>query len=384
MEHNNEKYDFLIVGAGFCGCFLTYHLLKAGYSVLLVDKEDHIGGACYSEKVHDIEVHKFGPHIYRTDNKANWNFLNKFCEFNNFINEPIAKYHNELYNMPFNMNTFNKIWPDVITPEQAKAKIKEEIDKEGIDPNNIHNLEEKAISLVGRTIYEKLIKTYTEKQWGTKCTELPSSIISVLPVRFTYNNNYFNQRYQGIPIKGYTYLLKSMLCPERLEDFKLQLNYKITSIKDRIFTKANKVIYTGRLDSLFNNVLGRLPYRGAEFIEKEYECNNYQGVAVMNFTDDWFPYIRVSEYKHFTFGDDQDITVVAEEYSVDATNSDDTCFYPIANEENRKLQDKYLSLLPSNFYTCGVCGDYMNYTMDDIIEASKKLLNDLGIKYCMF
>lgn len=380
MSKTERKYDYLIVGAGFTGCFLAYHLARAGYSVHVVDKEPNIGGACYSENINGIEVHKFGPHIYRTDSKENWCFLNKFSKFNNFINEPIANYNGELYNMPFNMNTFNKIWPDVITPEQAKAKIQEEINRESFNITNPQNLEEKAISLIGRTLYEKLIKEYTEKQWGAECKDLPAYIISVLPVRFTFNNNYFNKKYQGIPVNGYTDLLGSMLINNNID---LTLNHKITSIKDDLFNKADRVIYTGRLDSLFGNILGRLPYRGAEFIEREYPCNNYQGVAVMNYTSKEVPYIRTSEYKHFTFGDDQAKTIVAEEYSVDATNSDDTCYYPIVNEETTELQNKYYSLLPANFYTCGVCGDYQNYTMDDCIEAGKKLLDSLNVNYYM-
>lgn len=366
-----DKYDFLIVGAGLCGCILANLLATKNYSVLLVDKEDHIGGACYSKMEYGIEVHKFGPHIYRTNKKENWDYLSQFSPLDPFINEPIACYYNNLYNMPFNMNMFNKIWPDVITPEDAKRKIKTEIARDAEYLTNIDNLEKKAISLVGRTLYETFIKDYTEKQWGTACTNLPESIITVLPVRFTYNNNYFSAKYQGIPALGYTTMMAHMIGSNLIET---ELDYLIEGIDDPIFKYADKIIYTGRLDYLFGCCHGNLPYRGAVFHEKIYNVDNFQGVAVMNFTSKDVPFIRRTEHKHFMADNKSCMTILSEEYSIDATYDLTTSYYPIDNKENHDLQALYENLLPDNFYHCGVRGDYQPYTMDDIINVSKNLV----------
>ena len=295
------KYDYLIVGAGLTGCMFAYLMKQQNKKCLIIDKRDVIGGNVYCDNIEGIEVHKYGAHIFRTDDKKVWDMLNDICEFNHFINSPIANYKGEIYNLPFNMNTFSKMWNDVITPDDAKRHIEEEQFKG--EPTN---LEEKALSLVGKTIYDKLIKGYTEKQWGRDCKDLPADTIRRLPLRFTYNNNYFNQEYQGIPKKGYNYLFKKLV-----EGCDVILNEPYN--KEKYKGVAKKLVYTGALDEYFDYCYGELEYRSLRFENKILDIDNYQGNAVVNYTDRDTPYTRIIEHKHFQFGK-QPKTVITYEY----------------------------------------------------------------------
>ncbi len=356
------KYDYLIVGAGLFGAIFAYEANKKGKKCLVIDKRKHIAGNIYCEDVDGINVHKYGAHIFHTSNEAVWKYINQFAQFNNYINSPVAIYKDELYNMPFNMNTFNKLW-GVITPEQAKAKIQEQ--KDVLKIGEPTNLEEQALSLVGSDVYEKLVKGYTEKQWGRSATELPAFIIKRLPLRFTYDNNYFNDRYQGIPMGGYTSIIEKML--EGIE-VKLESDY----FKEYKNNKeiAEKVVFTGMIDEFFEYQLGVLEYRSLRFDHQTIECDNYQGNAVVNYTEKEVPYTRIIEHKHFEFGK-QANTVITKEYPCNWEKGDEP-YYPINNERNDKLFAKYKELEKSkpNVIFGGRLGNYKYYDMDKVIEAA--------------
>lgn len=361
-------YDFLIVGAGLFGSVCAHELNIKGYKILVIDKRSHIGGNIYTENIEGIEVHKYGAHIFHTSNKDIWEYVNKFAQFNNYINSPIARYKNELYNLPFNMNTFTKLWNDVYTPLDAQNKINSEKEKIKIDVPK--NLEEQAIKLVGTTIYEKLIKGYTEKQWGKPCNELPPFIIKRLPVRFTFDNNYFNDTYQGIPLNGYTSIIKKML-----EGIDVRLNVDYFKEKESLNKIAKKIIYTGAIDKFFNYKYGKLEYRTVEFKEEILETTNYQGNAVVNYTDISVPYTRIIEHKHFVFDVTSSKTVISKEYSKKWEDGDEP-YYPINDEKNMNLYEKYKkeTELFFNVYFGGRLGSYKYYDMDKTIEEALELV----------
>lgn len=360
------KYDYLIVGAGLAGCMFGYLMSKTGKKCLLIEKRDVIGGNVYADEIEGIEVHKYGAHIFRTDNKEVWDLLNNIDEFNNFINSPIANYKGEIYNLPFNMNTFSKMWNDVVTPEDAIRHIEE--DKKELEGKEPTNLEEKAISLVGRKIYEKLIKGYTEKQWGRDCKDLPPEIIRRLPLRFTYNNNYFNQEYQGIPKKGYNNLFK-----ELVKDCDVILNEEYD--KEKYKGIAKKIVYTGALDEYYNYCYGELEYRSLRFETKVLDKENYQGNAVVNYTDRDVPYTRVIEHKHFKFGK-QPKTVITFEYPENWDRSKEK-YYPINDDKNNNLYNKYLEKAnQEGLILCGRLAEYKYYDMDDVIQKVMKLVKE--------
>ena len=300
-----SKYDYLIVGSGLFGSVFAHEMNKKGKKCLVIDKNSHIGGNVYTENIEGINVHKYGAHIFHTDNKEIWEYVNQFAEFNRYTNSPVANYKGEIYNMPFNMNTFNKLW-GVFTPKEAKAKIEEELKSTNIDEPK--NLEEQGIKLVGKTIYEKLVKGYTEKQWGKRATELPAFIIKRLPVRFIYDNNYFNDRYQGIPIGGYTKIIEKML-----EGIEVRLNCDFFENRNELEDMADKIVFTGEIDKYYNYSLGELEYRSLRFETEVLDEENYQGNAVVNYTDYETPYTRIIEHKHFEFGT-QPKTVITREY----------------------------------------------------------------------
>ncbi len=326
------KYDYLIVGAGLFGSIFAYEANKKGKKCLVIDKRNHIAGNIYTENLEGINVHKYGAHIFHTSNKEVWEYINKFAEFNRYTNAPIAIYKDELYNMPFNMNTFNKLW-GVITPEEAKRKIDEEISKANIvEPKN---LEEQAISLVGKTIYEKLVKGYTEKQWGQKATELPSFIIKRLPVRFNYDNNYFNDIYQGIPIGGYTKIVEKLL-----SGIDIKLNMDFFDNRKQLESIANKIVFTGMIDKFYDYKFGELQYRSLEFKTDILNNKNYQGNAVINYTEYEIPYTRIIEHKHFEFDQTTPKTVITKEYPITWTKEKEP-YYPINNAKNNQIYEKY-------------------------------------------
>jgi len=361
------KYDYLIVGSGLFGATIAYRLKNKGKKVLVIDKRNHIGGNIYTESIDGINVHKYGAHIFHTDYKDVWDFVNSFVEFNRYTNSPVARYKNEIYNMPFNMNTFSKIWSDVITPEDAMRHINEEKkEMEGIEPKN---LEEQAISLIGRTIYEKLVKGYTEKQWNRDCTELPAFIIKRLPVRLTYDNNYFNDRYQGIPIGGYTLLIEKML-----EGVEVRLNENFFDKKDEYKSIAKKIVYTGMIDEYFDFKLGRLEYRSLRFDTKVMDIDNYQGNAVVNYTGREVDYTRVIEHKHFEYMSGNNKTVVTFEYPDDWDPSKEA-YYVINDDKNNKLADEYRTLASKekNVIFGGRLAEYKYYDMDDVIKRALEI-----------
>lgn len=334
------KYDYLIVGAGLFGAVFAHEAVKAGKTVLVVDKRPHIAGNVYTEDVEGIHVHKYGAHIFHTNNRTVWNYVNQFAEFNRFTNSPVANYHGELYSLPFNMYTFNKMW-GVVTPDEAAAKIEEQRKAAGI--TNPKNLEEQAISLVGTDIYEKLIKGYTEKQWGRPCTELPAFIIKRLPVRLTFDNNYFNALYQGIPVGGYTNIVANML-----KGIEVKLNCDYLESKEELDKLADKVVYTGPIDAYFNYNLGPLEYRSVRFETEVLDKPNFQGNAAVNYTDRETPWTRIIEHKWFEFGKDEkgnDLpkTVISREYSSEWKVGDEP-YYPVNDEKNGNLYKKYKAL----------------------------------------
>lgn len=363
------KYDYLIVGSGLFGSIFAYEANKRGKKVLVIDKRSNIAGNIYTENKDGINVHKYGAHIFHTSNKEVWDYINQFAEFNRYTNSPVARYKNELYNMPFNMNTFNKLW-GVVTPEEAQAKIEQEKKEAGItEPKN---LEEQAISLVGKTIYEKLVKGYTEKQWGRKCTELPSFIIKRLPVRFIYDNNYFNDKYQGIPIGGYNKLIKGLLTGVRTM---VNTNFfEERACWERI---ADKIVFTGKIDEYYNYCFGKLEYRTVRFEEEVHDCSNYQGNAVVNYTEAEVPYTRIIEHKHFEmFGTEIDKcskTVVSKEYSTEWQPGMEP-YYPVNDEKNSTLYIQYKKLADKedNVIFGGRLAEYKYYDMHNIVEKVLK------------
>lgn len=356
-----KKYDYLIVGAGLYGSIFAYEMNKRGKKCLVIDKRNHIGGNIYTEEIEGINVHKYGAHIFHTSNKEVWEYINQFCEFNNYINSPIANYKGEIYNLPFNMNTFNKLW-GVRTPREAQEKIEEQKKEYGIvEPKN---LEEQAISLIGKDIYEKLIKGYTEKQWGRDAKDLPSFIIKRLPVRFTYDNNYFNDRYQGIPIGGYTKIIEKML-----EGIEVRLNSNFFDKREEYENIADKIVFTGMIDEYYNYCFGKLEYRSLRFETEVLNEENYQGNAVVNYTEREVPYTRVIEHKHFEYGQ-QEKTVITREYPCEWKEGDEP-YYPVNNEKNNKLYLKYKELADKEEKVIfgGRLGEYKYYDMDKVINA---------------
>ena len=355
-------YDYLIVGAGLFGSIFAYEAKKRGKNCLVIDKRPHIGGNIYTKEVEGINVHEYGAHIFHTSNHEVWKYIQQFATFNRYTNSPIARYKDEIYNMPFNMNTFNKLW-GVITPEQAKKKIEQQIKESGItDPKN---LEEQAISLVGRDIYEKLVKGYTQKQWGRRCDELPSFIIKRLPVRFTYDNNYFNDLYQGIPIGGYTQIIEKML-----EGIDIRLNCNYFSNRKELETIANKIVFTGMIDQYYDYCFGELEYRSLRFETEVLEMENYQGNAVVNYNEYEIPYTRIIEHKHFEYGK-QEKTVITREYPATWKKGDEP-YYPMNDEKNNYLYEKYKALADKENKVIfgGRLGMYKYYDMHHIISEA--------------
>lgn len=356
------KYDYLIVGAGLFGATFARTVSDAGKTVAIIDKRDHLGGNIYTERICGIDVHKYGAHIFHTNDERAWRFVCEHAEFNNFVNSPIANYRGEIYSMPFNMYTFNKMW-GVITPDEARAKIEEQKRCAGVtDPKN---LEEQAISLVGTDIYRRLVKGYTEKQWGRPCSELPAFIIRRLPVRFTYDNNYFNAKYQGIPTEGYTKMIESII-----GDIPVRLGVNFLRERDELSKMADKIVYTGPIDEYFGFCYGNLAYRSVRFETEVLDTDNYQGNAVVNYTDSETPYTRIIEHKHFNFGT-QEKTVISREYS-DEWIPEKEPYYPINDAENTALYEKYRLLAEGerNVIFGGRLGQYKYYDMDAVIIAA--------------
>ena len=366
-----EKYDYLIVGSGLFGSVFAYEANKKGKKCLVIDKRNHIGGNIYTKEIEGINVHKYGAHIFHTSNKEIWEYINNFAEFNRYTNSPIANYKGEIYNMPFNMNTFNKLW-GVITPQEAKEKIEEERSMDYTDEPK--NLEEQAINLVGRTIYEKLVKGYTEKQWGKKAKELPAFIIKRLPVRFNYDNNYFNDIYQGIPIGGYTKIIEKML-----GGIEVRLNCDFFSHRKELENIAKKIIFTGQIDKFYNYKFGELEYRSLKFETEILNEENYQGNAVVNYTEYEIPYTRIIEHKHFEYGTEEK-TVITREFPDDWTK-DKEPYYPINNERNNELYSKYKELAENeeNVIFGGRLGQYKYYDMHVVIQEALDTLKKEGL-----
>ena len=357
-----KKYDYLIVGAGLYGAVFAQELKKAGKTCLVIDKRDHIAGNIYTHEMEGIQVHQYGAHIFHSNNKEVWDYLSQFTTFNRYTNSPVANYKGEMYNLPFNMNTFNKMW-GVITPDQAKAKIEEQ--RKANYTEEPKNLEEQAINLVGVDIYEKLIKSYTEKQWGRPCTELPTFIIKRLPVRFIYDNNYFNALYQGIPVGGYTAMVEKML-----EGVEVRLGQDYLADKAQWDELADKVVYTGPVDAYFAYKLGVLEYRSVRFETEVLDMENYQGNAVVNYTDAETPYTRIIEHKHFEFGT-QEKTVISREYSAEWKPGDEP-YYPVNDDKNSALYAQYkdLAAQEENVIFGGRLGEYQYYDMDKVVEVA--------------
>ena len=361
-------YDYLIVGAGLFGAIFANEAKKRGKKILVIDKRDHIGGNIYCENIEGINVHKYGAHIFHTNNKKVWDYVNSFVEFNRYTNSPIANYRGEIYNLPFNMNTFNKLW-GVKTPEEAKKKIEEQKFQSGItEPKN---LEEQAISLVGTDIYTKLIKGYTEKQWGCSATELPAFIIKRLPVRFTYDNNYFNDRYQGIAIGGYNVMIEKML-----EGVDVRLSTDFFKNREELERISKKIVFTGMIDEFYDYKYGELEYRSLKFEHEILDMENYQGVAVVNYTEREIPYTRIIEHKHFEYGE-QPKTIITREYPTEWKKGDEP-YYPINNEKNNCLYLKYKQLANAEKKVIfgGRLGEYKYYDMHNIIENALKKSED--------
>jgi UDP-galactopyranose mutase len=378
-----EKYDYLIVGAGLFGATFAYKAKQIGKKCLVIDKRSHVGGNIYCENINGINVHKYGAHIFHTSNKDVWKFVNSIVEFNRYTNSPIANYKGQLFNLPFNMNTFYQMW-GVTTPEQAKAKInkqKEEalhkMHEAGI--KEPRNLEEQAILLIGKDIYTKLIKGYTEKQWGRKCTKLPAFIIKRLPVRFVFDNNYFNDKYQGIPIGGYNKLINGLL-----NDIEVRTNIDFFNNRTYWESIADKIVFTGKIDEFYDYQYGKLEYRTVRFEEEIHNCSNYQGNAVVNYTEKEVPYTRIIEHKHFEmFGDEIQqcpITIISKEYSTEWKEGMEP-YYPVNDKKNSELYSKYKQLADSetNIIFGGRLAEYKYYDMAPIIENVLNYFN--GHKY---
>jgi UDP-galactopyranose mutase len=357
-----KEYDFLIVGSGLFGSVFAYEAAKVGKKCLVLEKRNHLGGNVYCEKIEDINVHKYGAHIFHTNDKFIWDYVNQFVEFNRYTNSPMAIYNGKMYNLPFNMNTFYQLW-GVTTPGEAIAKIQGQITESGI--HNPSNLEEQAISLVGYDIYEKLIKGYTEKQWGRKATELPAFIIKRLPVRFTYDNNYFNDKYQGIPIGGYNKLIEGLL-----KNIEIKLNIDYFENREYWDSVADKIVFTGKIDEFYNLKYGRLEYRSLKFDTKIIDCENYQGNAVVNYTNVEIPYTRIIEHKHFEFGN-QNKTVVTFEYPDDWSQGKES-YYPVNDEKNNLIYLKYKNLSNDDNKVIfgGRLAEYKYYDMHQIVASA--------------
>ena len=363
-----KQYDYLVVGAGLFGAVFAQQAKEKGKKVLVIDKRPHIAGNIYTKKVEGIDVHEYGAHIFHTNDRDVWNYITKFIEFNRFTNSPVANYHGELYSLPFNMYTFNKMW-GVVTPEEAINKIEEQ--KKAADITTATNLEEQAISLVGTDIYEKLIKGYTEKQWGRPCTELPAFIIKRLPVRLTFDNNYFNALYQGIPVGGYTKLVENLLA-----GIEVRLNVDYLEVKEEYDALVEKVVYTGPIDAYFDYRLGTLEYRSVRFENELLDIPNFQGNAAVNYTDRETPWTRIIEHKWFTFGKDEEgndlpKTVISREYSSEWKQGDDP-YYPVNDEKNTTLYEQYKELASheTNILFGGRLGEYKYYDMDKVIASA--------------
>ncbi len=359
-----KQYDYLIVGSGLYGAVFAHEAMKKGKKCLILEKRNHIGGNIYCSEVEGITVHQYGAHIFHTSNQKVWDYVNGLCRFNNFINSPVANYKGEMYNMPFNMNTFSKMF-HISTPAEAKAEIARQRAEIKGEPKN---LEEQAISLVGREIYTKLIKGYTEKQWGRDCKDLPPFIIKRLPVRYRYDNNYFNDRYQGIPEEGYTALIEKLLA-----GCEVRLNTDFLEAKEEYLALADTCIYTGTIDGYFHYCLGKLGYRSLRFETEVLDEENHQGVAVVNYTEREIPYTRIIEHKHFAFGE-QPKTVITKEYPADWEEGMEP-YYPINDEENNRLYEEYHKLAEQegNVIFGGRLGQYKYYDMDKCIEAALSL-----------
>ena len=360
-----KKYDYLVVGAGLYGAVFAEQAKKSGKSVLVIDKRDHIAGNVYTKEIEGINVHIYGAHIFHTNNTEVWNYITKFADFNRFTNSPVANYKGELYSLPFNMYTFNKMW-GVVTPQEAISKIEEQRAAAGI--NDPKNLEEQVICMVGTDIYNKLVKGYTEKQWGRDCKDLPSFIIKRLPVRFTFDNNYFNALYQGIPIGGYTKLVKNLL-----EGIEVKLGVDYLENKAEYDAIAERVVYTGAIDKYFDYKLGALEYRSVRFETEVLDTPNFQGNAAVNYTDKETPWTRIIEHKWFEFGT-QEKTVISREYSSEWKVGDEP-YYPVNDEKNAKLYEEYKTLAEkeNNVIFGGRLGEYKYYDMDTVIAAALEL-----------
>lgn len=355
-------YDYLIVGSGLYGAVFAHEMKKRGKRCLVIDKRPHIGGNVYGKEEEGIFVHQYGAHIFHTSDQEVWEYMNQFAEFNSYRNEPIAMYQGQVYHLPFNMNTFEKMW-GVVTPQEAKEKIQQQIQQYAVkEPKN---LEEQALSLVGKDIYETLIKGYTEKQWGRSCKQLPAFIIQRLPLRFTYDNNYFQDRYQGIPICGYSKIIEQLL-----QGIEVQLQMPYHKFKKQFGEVSNKIIYTGMIDEYFEYCFGKLEYRSLRFVHEKYETENYQGNAVVNYTEKSVPYTRSIEHKHFVFGK-QPITIVSKEYPLEWKDGEEP-YYPINNEANNNRYRQYKELADQQDHIIfgGRLGSYRYYDMDQVVKEA--------------
>ncbi|MGT2926484.1 UDP-galactopyranose mutase [Streptococcus cuniculipharyngis] len=359
-----SQYDYLVVGAGLFGAVFAHEAALKGKKVKVIEKRDHIAGNIYTREEEGIQVHQYGAHIFHTSDKELWDYVNQFAEFNRYTNTPIANYKGEIYNLPFNMNTFNKLW-GVVTPAEAQAKIDEQ--RSVLGGKTPENLEEQAISLVGTDIYEKLIKDYTEKQWGKACTELPAFIIRRLPVRLTYDNNYFNDTYQGIPIGGYTQIVEKMLAHDNID---VEVNVDFFANKEQYLADYPKIVFTGMIDEFFDYELGELEYRSLHFETETLDMENYQGNAVVNYTDSETPYTRIIEHKHFEFGT-QPKTIITKEHSKTWAKGDEP-YYPVNNDRNNHLYKAYkdLAAKQENVIFGGRLGHYRYYDMHQVIAAA--------------
>ena len=368
---NDKKYDYLLIGAGLFNGVVARHLTDSGKKVLVVEKRSHTGGNVYCENVEGINVHKYGAHIFHTNDREVWDYVNGFCEFNRYTNSPVANYKGELYNLPFNMNTFNKMW-GVVTPKEAFDIIEKQKKAAGTKDREPANLEEQAISLVGTDIYEKLVKGYTEKQWGRSCKELPAFIIKRLPVRYTFDNNYFNDRFQGIPIGGYNVIIDKLFegC-----DIRLQCDY--FDHRKELDQEADRIVYTGPIDRFFDYSLGELEYRTLRFETEVLDEPNYQGNAVINYTDRETPFTRIIEHKHFEFGT-QDKTVITREYPAEYEKGMEP-YYPVNDDKNQQLYLRYREKADEleNVYFGGRLGEYKYYDMDKVIRSAFDFLDKL-------
>ncbi|MCE6034536.1 UDP-galactopyranose mutase [Levilactobacillus brevis] len=373
-----KNYDYLVVGAGLFGAAFAYEAAKRGKRVKVIEKRDHIAGNIYTKEIDGIQVHQYGAHIFHTSNKEVWEYVNQFAEFNRYTNSPVANYKRHMYNLPFNMNTFSEMW-GVRAPEEAMAKINEQ--RQEMADKEPKNLEEQAISLIGRDIYEKLIKGYTEKQWGQKATELPAFIIRRLPVRLVYDNNYFNDTYQGIPIGGYTQIVEKMLDSGLID---VETGVDFFDQKAKYLEDYPKIVFTGMIDQFFDYQLGELQYRSLRFETEEKNVGNYQGNAVINYTDAETPYTRIIEHKHFEFGKgDKDKTIITREYPADWHRGDEP-YYPINNQRNNDLYKQYTKLADEkadNVIFGGRLGQYRYYNMDQVLHAALTIVNEeFGIR----